>query len=505
MADQQPAFGIEAPIAAVLFVVFLILIGYYSYRKRIGTSVYDFFLASRVLGYVVLGLSLYAAQYSGNSFIGYAARSYRSGFVFLMYPTFMITILPFTIILAARFIPISTARKLTSPMDFIRLRYGYEKKWMLNVLAVLTLVFLVWGTFVQFFEQAIAMGYLGEVVSAGMIPYMYMVVLFVVGVIIFTIMGGFRGTALANTIMGLMMLVGLIGVLILVTKDFGSIGDAVTTLASKKPTLISTPTSLTTIVNWFSTIFLVGAGAPLYIHILQHLLATKDPSTYKRTLFFTPYFYLLTAMSLVLIGVCGAAIIPGLGTMESERIVPLLVVKAAPVDPTARTLGLLWMLALLSATLSTAATTTIAISVTVLKEAFRAFKPKASEREIVLASRVLLALIALLAIPIVIEPRATIWRWTEIKFEGLIQAFPAIVLGLYIPWVNVKGLLSGMIVGAIVGITLSLTGYTTYQGLHAGMIGLIVNVLICLTVSRLTVKPDEVNYAKDVLSVKQTT
>ncbi|MEM2308535.1 MAG: sodium:solute symporter family protein [Sulfolobales archaeon] len=500
-AEITPAFGMEAPIVAIAFVAILIFVGYYSYKKRVGATIYDFFLASRLLGYFVLGLSLYAAQYSGNSFIGYAARGYRSGFVFLMYPAFMVTILPVLLIVASRLIPISINRKLTLPTDYIRVRFGYGgSKSVIEAILALSLVFLVWGTFVQFFEQAIAMGYLGEVISAGMFPYMYMVVVFVVGVIIFTILGGFRGAALANAVMGLVMLLGLVGTLAMVSKDFGSISDAVMVLAKSKPSLISTPSTTTGVINWFSTIALVGVGAPLYIHILQHVMASKDPSTFKRTFLFTPYFYILTATSLLFIGIIGASAIPGLGTMESERIVPLLVVNAAAKDPYSKVWGLLWLMAVLSATLSTAATTIIAISVTVVREVYRAVRPAATERETLLVSRIILALIALLAIPIVIEPRATIWRWTEIKFEGLIQVFPAIVLSLYIPWVNSKGVLSGMIAGAITALALTLSGTATVQGIHAGVIGLILNTVICLIVSRVTVKPDEIAYAKTLLT-----
>ena len=99
-----------------------------------------------------------------------------------------------------------------------------------------------------------------------------------------------------------------------------------------------------------------------------------------------------------------------------------------------------------------------------------------------------------------IEPRATIWRWTEIKFEGLIQVFPAMLLSLYVPWINAKGALSGMIVGAIVALALSLSGYTTVQGIHAGIIGLIVNVATCLLVSKVTAKESEVSYAKSLIT-----
>lgn len=495
----QPVFGIEAPILAIVFVTILMLIGYYAYRKRIGVSVEDFFLASRVLGYIVLGLSIYAAQYSGNSFIGYAARGYRTGFIYLVYPTFMLSILPVMILVASKLIPISVKNKLVSPLDFLRLRYGYASKSLLNVLIALCLIFLIWGTFVQFFEQAIAMGYLGEVVSAGIVPYMAMVIIFVIGVIIFVILGGFRGAALANCIMGAMMLIGLASTLFLIFKDFGSLGDAVIKLSQTTPTLISTPSSVTGITEWFSTIFLVGVGAILYIHILQHIIAAKDPKVFKRTFLFTPYFYIFTATALLLIGICGAAAIPGLGTMESERIVPLLIVKAAATDPSARILGLLWMLALLSATLSTAGTTILAISMTLVRDVYKYVKPSASERELILASRIILTIIALLAIPIVIEPRATIWRWTEIKFEGILQAFPPIILGLYVPWINAKGVVGGMVVGALTALTLTLSGYAKIYGVHSGVIGLILNIVICLVISKLTAKPEEIKHATSIL------
>ncbi|WP_394345815.1 sodium:solute symporter family transporter [Halegenticoccus tardaugens] len=65
-------------------------VGWYSYNKRIGVDVDDFFSASKSLGFVIIALTIFADSYSGNSFLGYAAKTYRSGAWFLVYPQFMV-------------------------------------------------------------------------------------------------------------------------------------------------------------------------------------------------------------------------------------------------------------------------------------------------------------------------------------------------------------------------------------------------------------------------------
>jgi len=74
---KEFSWGIDLPILVILYILVIIYIGYYSYRKRLGVSVKEFFTASKTLGYVVLGIGLFATIASGNTFLGYAGR-YRA-------------------------------------------------------------------------------------------------------------------------------------------------------------------------------------------------------------------------------------------------------------------------------------------------------------------------------------------------------------------------------------------------------------------------------------------
>ena len=80
MGEEQLVFGPGALIAVGLYLVSMIGVGYYARSKRQGNSMADFYLAGRSLGLLVLFLTLYATQYSGNTLFGYTGKTYRIGF-----------------------------------------------------------------------------------------------------------------------------------------------------------------------------------------------------------------------------------------------------------------------------------------------------------------------------------------------------------------------------------------------------------------------------------------
>ena len=63
-------FGTGALVAVGLYLVSMIGVGYYARGKRETNSMADFYLAGRSLGLLVLFLTLYATQYSGNTLFG---------------------------------------------------------------------------------------------------------------------------------------------------------------------------------------------------------------------------------------------------------------------------------------------------------------------------------------------------------------------------------------------------------------------------------------------------
>ena len=61
----------------IAYVVVVLAIGLYLARRRGGTV--DFFLAGRRLGWVVVGLSLFASNISSTTLIGLSGSAYATG------------------------------------------------------------------------------------------------------------------------------------------------------------------------------------------------------------------------------------------------------------------------------------------------------------------------------------------------------------------------------------------------------------------------------------------
>jgi SSS family solute:Na+ symporter/sodium/pantothenate symporter len=60
---------------ASLYLLILLLLGWQGYRRRREDSLGDFYLAGSNLGFIVLLATLYASQYSGNTFLGYTGEA----------------------------------------------------------------------------------------------------------------------------------------------------------------------------------------------------------------------------------------------------------------------------------------------------------------------------------------------------------------------------------------------------------------------------------------------
>ena len=93
MENGKIVFGNGALWAIALYLVSMIGVGYYARIRRKGNTMADFYLAGRSLGMVVLFLTLYATQYSGNTLFGYTGKSYLIGFEWTVSVLFMFSII----------------------------------------------------------------------------------------------------------------------------------------------------------------------------------------------------------------------------------------------------------------------------------------------------------------------------------------------------------------------------------------------------------------------------
>ncbi len=486
------------PIVVVigLLLLVMLLIGYISYKRRVGLTTQEFFLANKTFGYLMLGLSTFAIAYSGNSFLGYVAKSYRAGMMFLVFPAFMVAFVIGMILVAPPLNNLTAHRGYVSPGDFI------EDRFHSKVITLLASLFMLWGLFVQFLEQFFAMGYLGQVSSGGVIPYTAVIIVFAVVMVVYTLLGGFRGSTIVAAIQGGIMVTS-IAFVILIIMHFGGLTHAVSVIQKVAPKKLLPPPGRVDI-TLLSIIVLVMLGAPVYPHILQHLMAAKDQNNLKKMFAFQAPIYLFTALMLFFLGIAGIALFPHLGKLQSDKVVPYIFGRAVGEMYGGYTIVTWAAVGVVMATLSTAGGTLITISMEIAKDIYKRFvNPNASERRTIMVGNVAIVVASVLAVIVALYPKLTIWRWTEVKFEILLQVGPAFYFGLYSSRIRRNSVLWGMIVGVVLSLGLTLSGHPKPWGLHAGMIGFLVNTLVVLMGSYL-VKPDsETQEARKLLELSR--
>jgi len=112
-------------------------------------------------------------------------------------------------------------------------------------------------------------------------------------------------------------------------------------------------------------------------------------------------------------------------------------------------------------------------------------KPTASEREVLLVSRLGIVIFTLISVVLAYTAPAYIVYLLLVGYTGVTQLFPGWVLGSVWKWITKEGVLAGLVIGLIVGM-LTCFVWPDYLGIHSIIWGLIFNLPITLLVSKLT-------------------
>ncbi|MCO8255632.1 sodium:solute symporter family protein [Haladaptatus sp. AB618] len=490
MEPRTVSLGGYIVVLTTIALLAMLGIGWYSYRKSVGADLDDFFSASKSLGFIVISLSIFADSYSGNSFLGYSAATYRSGAWFLAYPQFMIAGIIGALIIAPPLVNLGQKWNYTSPIDY--LEHRFDKR-----VALVALLFMIWGTFIQFTEQFFAMGYLGKVASGGILPYQAVIVIFGLVILGYVGLGGFRGTALSAAVQGALMLFSLFLMLVLV-GTLGGFSAQIDTIWRTAPSKLTLP-STSTMGSWYSIVILVLLGLPTYLHIQQFYLGIDNAKDLKTTFRLQAPIFFFAALTLWGLGLYGAGIFPGLGDVQADKLVPYLLGGYVSTGG-GKLLPSLISLGVIMATLSTAGAAVMVLSMAVAKDTYKRYvNPNASDERVIWVSRVFLAVFLALALAISFTPDNTIWSWTQLKFEFLLQATPVFVFGLYSARMKSTPALVGMFVGCATAVSIYVASISIPFGLNAGLVGLAVNSVVLVGGSYASGRDEETERASAIL------
>ena len=109
-----------------VYLLSLLVIGWFAKKSRKENTLSDFYLAGKGLGLSVLFLTLFATQYSGNTFFGFTGATYRVGYSWILSMHFMTSIVVCYLLFAPKLYRISKTQNFITPADYIQHRFNYK-------------------------------------------------------------------------------------------------------------------------------------------------------------------------------------------------------------------------------------------------------------------------------------------------------------------------------------------------------------------------------------------
>jgi len=454
-----------------LYVLALIGIGWLGHRAKKENTLDDHYLGGRSFGFGVLFLTLYATQYSGNSFMGFVGKAYRDGFPTIYTVGAMMAVIGGYFIFAPRLYRLSNRRRFITLGDFVQDRFSFRP---LTIFIVLLGIFGL-GNYVL--TNLLALGKLAEVVSDGRVNFNIAVIVLALVMLIYETMGGMRSVAWTDVTQGIILLLSLGFIAFALFFHLGGPAGVAEGLEAARPDIWHPPI-LEQKITWLSSILLFFFGISMYPHAIQRIYAARDERTLKRSLQLMAFMPLFTTFFLVLLGVMAISIIPGLGKEESDRTTLLMVGKLVQEVPALTIMGPLLVAAVIAATMSTIDSALLAISSLVTNDLYRIYYPEANNSELTRVGKSTSIIIMILVVMLTIALQGqTIWRLLEIKLEVLAQIAPAVMLGIQCKKIKARSIFFGVIAGTLIAVYLTMGANPRPYGIHAGIWGLGMNFL----------------------------
>jgi Na+/proline symporter len=468
------SFGALGVASLVLYIALLAWIAERARRARRDASPTDHFLAGRELGVFVLFLTLYATSYSGNSLLGYPGEAYRRGFSWIMATGFMMSIVVAFHALAPKLRPIAVARGFVTPGDWVTYRFGGEPGGRALRGAVAILMTVALANFL--FAQLKALGLMTEQVTEGLVSYEVGVCGLAAVILAYETLGGMRAVAWTDAGQSILMMIGLTALLVWLLGEAGGLGALTEQVMAIRPEATVVPDALEC-ANWVSSIALLGLASMVYPQMIQRVYAAKSGRTLQRSFALMTFMPLATTTVVTLIGLAAIPRFEALGTVDADRVMPLIIGTWAEAGPAFALGGVLVFLGALAAIMSTADSVLLSLGSVVAEDVLG--RDHTAPETTALGKRIATGVMIAMAGLALVARNVTLWGLIELKMELLIQCVPAFLLAIHFPRLQARAVLAGLLVGTAIAVGIGLgLGMSRIGGVHTGVIGLVANVAV---------------------------
>jgi SSS family solute:Na+ symporter/sodium/proline symporter len=451
------------------YAVLTLVIGWLGMRKA--RTFTDYFLGGRTVGPWMSAFTYAAAYFSAVLFIGFAGKvgwGFGLSGLWIALGNAFIGVLGVWGLLGDRIRRASVELQVTTMPEYLEKRYSSPFLKFLSSLAVF--LFLVPYSAAVF----IGLSYLFK----SNFGLEYSVALLVMGLFtaFYLVLGGYKSMTMIDVVFGMIMCVGSAVLIVSTIQKSGGLRALNSGLAAIDP-------RLTAAVGpggaWplFSLIFLTSFAPFAMPQLVQKFYAIKDQRSIRRGMIASTAFSLLIAGAAYFTGASARLFLTPQSTPAAfaggkpvfDVLMPEFLAKVIPPS-----LGMLMMLLILSASMSTLAALVLISSSSVVKDLYAGFvNPAVEDRTLTRLMRIMSAIFVLLSVVLAYLRPATIVAILSVSW-GAIGSF---FLGPFV-WglISRKATKFGAILSAILGLGtclgLSLTGMAPAE---AGTIGMLVS------------------------------
>lgn len=468
--------------AFVLYLAVMIGIGLYYSRKQ--KSLSQYILGDRSLGPWLTSLSAEASDMSGWMLMGLPGYAYLHGLSAFWTASGLILGTWANWVLTAKRLRTYTEiadNSLTIP-DYLSNRFKDKKNILRFICAIFIMIFFIIYTSSGF----VAAGKLFNTIFN--IPYTTALLIGTFVVVFYTFLGGFGAVALTDFVQGTMMFFTVLYVPVASTFALGGPTPTWHALAKEGSDFFSLlPPSSSGMANLILFLSCAGWGLGYFgqPHILVRFMAIGNPDNLKKSTRIAMVWVIISLMAAIAMGIIGKAFLTTpLENANAERVFIIMSQQLSTPFFT----GIIWS-AILAAIMSTASSQLLVTASAVAKDLYQPFIHKgASQKELLLVSRITVLVVALIAIFLASDPNSYIFQIVSYAWAGFGACFgPAILLSLYWKRMTLRGAYAGVLVG---GITVLIWRQFQWLGLYELVPGFLLSALSIIVVSLLDKAPD---------------
>lgn len=481
--------GIETGVLISLALYFLLMIGIgvWAYFKADNDSA-GYMLGGRNLSPGVAALSAGASDMSGWLLLGLPGYMYSSGVVSI-WIALGLTIGAFAnYLLVAPRLRVYTEiadNAITLP-DYFANRFE-DKSHLLRVISAIVIILF----FTVYTAASLAGG--GKLFDSAL-GMSYSTGLWVTAgvVVIYTLFGGFLAVSTTDFVQGVIMLLAMIIVPLVAFTDLGGVGATTTAIRNIDPEMLNIFSGMTflgilSLLAWGLGYF----GQPHIIVRFMAIRSVKDVPTARRI---GMSWMIVSLIGALMTGFAGRAYVQKTAMTLDDPETIFLVFTNFLFHPLVS--GFL-LAAILAAIMSTISSQLLVVSSSLTRDVYKLFFDReAPEARQVMVGRISVVLVAVVAIFLASDPDSSVLSLVSNAWAGFGAAFgPLVVISLMWKRMNRNGALAGMIVGAVTVILWVYGGFETSAGvslndwLYAIIPGFILSSIAIVIGSLATAEP----------------